>query len=125
MALLELLHVFPQLDERLIVVILARDVCAQTAELIELLLQILRRRLDLGPDALDEILVTQFTARIADDLDIVRKEVVAVLRATLGKSARASGDSETYKAEQSWELDSSQWRNLRKNSTSAYGLLLS
>lgn len=84
--LLELLDVFPQLHEGIILVVLARDVRAEAAELVQLLFEVLGRRLDVRPDAIDEIVLAEFTARIADNLNIVREEVVPVLRAGLGWS---------------------------------------
>ena len=79
LALLQLLHVLGQVDEALVVGVLARDVGAQAAEVVELLLDLLGGRLYVGPDAPEVLLVVHFRARITDDLDVIGEELVAVL----------------------------------------------
>ena len=77
--LLELLQVFPQGDERVILIVLAGYVCAEAAELVQLLLEVLRRCLDVGFDAAKVLFVVHLRPGITDDLDILREEIVSVL----------------------------------------------
>jgi hypothetical protein len=77
--LLELLDVFPQVDEGVVLVVLARDIGAVTAEFLQLLFHILCGCLDVGLDALEVLLVVHLRPGVSDNLDILREEVVAVL----------------------------------------------
>lgn len=86
---LKLAQVLLELDERLVFVVLARDVRAVAAELLELLLQLLCGGLDVRLDALEELLVVHLCARIADDANVLGKEVVAVLEDVNTTSAGA------------------------------------
>jgi hypothetical protein len=77
--LLKLLQVLLELDEGLILVVLARDVRAETAELLQLLLQLLCGGLDVGLDALEVLVVVHLCSRISDNADVLGEKVVAVL----------------------------------------------
>lgn len=79
-ALLELAKVRLELLEALVLVVLARNVRAHLAELVQLLLHLLGRGLDVRLDTLQVLLVVHLCSCIADNLDILGKEVVAVLR---------------------------------------------
>jgi hypothetical protein len=68
-----------QLNEGLVLVVLAGNVCAVTAELLQLLLELLRGCLDVGLDAPEVLLVVHLRPRISDDANVLGKEVVAVL----------------------------------------------
>jgi hypothetical protein len=78
-ALLKLLQMLLELLEGIILVVLARDVCAETTELLQLLLEILCRRLDVGFDALEVFLMVHLCPRVSDDANVVREEAIAVL----------------------------------------------
>jgi hypothetical protein len=80
LALLNLLHVLLKLDEGLVLVVLARDVRAEFAELVQLLLQFLCGGLDVRLDALEILLAVHLRACISNDVDVLREEVVSVLR---------------------------------------------
>ncbi len=69
-----------ELQERLVTVVLPRHVCAELRELLQLLLDVLGRGLDVRLDATNEFVVVHFCPRIADDLDVLGEELVAVLR---------------------------------------------
>jgi hypothetical protein len=77
--LLKLLHMFLELNERIILIVLAGDVGAEAAELLQLLLDFLRRCLDVGLDAAKVLFVIHLRPGITHDLDIFGKEVVSVL----------------------------------------------
>jgi hypothetical protein len=83
-ALLQLAQVLFELDKGLVLVVLAGDICAEAAELLQLLLNLLCGCLDVRLDALEVFLVVHLRPCIADDANILGEEVVAVLR---GKSA--------------------------------------
>jgi hypothetical protein len=68
-----------QLNEGLILVVLARDVRAEAAELFQLLLKLLCWCLDVGLDALEVLVVVHLRPRISDDANVLGEEVVAVL----------------------------------------------
>jgi len=70
---------FVQLLEALVLVILTSDIRAELAETLELLLRLLCGGLDVGLYPLKVLLVVHFRSRIANDLDVFRKELVAVL----------------------------------------------
>lgn len=76
---LQLLNMLVQALERLVLVILPRDVGAQTAEVVQLLLDLFGWRLHVGPDAANVLLVVHLGSCIADDFDIFWKKLVAVL----------------------------------------------
>jgi len=104
---LELLEVLVQLQEGLVAVILARDICADGAELLELLLDILGRRLDVRLDPTKVLVVVHLGARIADNSDVLGQELVSVLHRrsaihSFGVAARRG----TYEAKESGILDS-------------------
>jgi hypothetical protein len=82
---LELLQVLPKLNEGLILVVLTRDICAVSAELVELLLEILCGGFDERPDTLDVLVVVHLCAGISDDANVLGEEVVSVLFDLLGE----------------------------------------
>ena len=78
-SLFQLIEVLAQGDKGLILVILTRDVCADFQEVLELALDLLGWSLDRGLNSLQELLVVHLSSRIADDLDVLRQELVAEL----------------------------------------------
>lgn len=78
-ALLELLEVLLQVLERLILIVLTRNVTAEAGELLELFLEFLGGRLDVRFDALQVFGVVHLCSCVSDDLDIFGEVVVAVL----------------------------------------------
>lgn len=103
-ALLELGHVLLQLNEGLVLVVLAGDVRAKADKLLELLLHFLRWGLDVGLDAFEVLLVVHLCARISNDANVFREEVVAVLEVVSVRARRSIGRA-TYETEESRELD--------------------
>jgi hypothetical protein len=101
--LLKLLHVLLELDEGLVLVVLAGNVRAEAAELLQLLLQFLCGSLNVGLDALEVLLVVHLRPRISDNADVLREEVVAVLYWWSTKTTSRSGRA-TYEAEKGGEL---------------------
>jgi hypothetical protein len=79
--LLELLEVLLQLLEGLVLVVLAGNVCAEAAELVQLLLDLLCGYLDVGLDALEVLVVVHLRPCITNDAEVLGEEVVAVLDA--------------------------------------------
>lgn len=77
--LLERLDVAGQAEEGLVLVILARDVGAEAAEVVELLLKFLSGNFYIGADPPEVLLVVHVRSRISDDLDVFGEELVAVL----------------------------------------------
>jgi hypothetical protein len=77
--LLKLLEVLLKCNERVILVILPGNVCAEAAKLVQLLLDLLCGRLDVRLDALEVLLVVHLCPRISDDANVLGEEVVAVL----------------------------------------------
>lgn len=71
--LLEALVVF------VVFVFVALDVCAEAAELLQLVLNLLRRSLDVRLDTLDELRVVHLASCVSDNLDVLGEEVVLVL----------------------------------------------
>lgn len=67
---LELLKVLSELVERLILVVLTRDVGAELAELIELLLNLLGGGFHVGANAAQVLLVVHLRPGVSDDSDI-------------------------------------------------------
>lgn len=102
-ALFNLLHVLLELNERVILVVLTRDIGAEVAEFVQLLLQVLCGGLDVRLDALEVFLAVHLGARISDDADVLGKEVVSVLYRWSMEAKHECGRV-TYKAEESWEL---------------------
>jgi hypothetical protein len=78
-ALLNLLHVLLKSDKGFVLVVLARYVRAEFAELVQLLLQFFCWGLDVRLDALEVLLAVHLCACISDDVDILWEEVVSVL----------------------------------------------
>lgn len=68
-----------ELDERLILVVLAGDVGANFAELLQLLFDLLGGHLDVRLDSSQKLCVVHLCSGIADNLNIFREEFVAVL----------------------------------------------
>jgi len=58
-----------QLLKPLILVILAGDICAETAEICKLLLHVFCRGLNIGFDSLEVFLMIHLRSRISNDLD--------------------------------------------------------
>ncbi len=77
--LLKILEMLGQLQERLISVVLARDVGAEGAEILQLLLDILGRGLDVGLHPAQVFLVVHLSPGIANDFHVLRQELVPVL----------------------------------------------
>ena len=102
-ALFNLLHVLLKLDERVILVVLTRDIGAEVAEFVQLLLQVLCGGLDVRLDALEVFLAVHLGARISDDADVLGEEVVSVLY-RWSTEVEYDFSRVTYKAEESWEL---------------------
>lgn len=67
-------------DEGFILVVLPRYVGAELAEPIQLLLELLGRDFDIGPDSSDIFIMIHLGASISDDLDVLGQELVAILR---------------------------------------------
>lgn len=79
LASLDLLEVPIEVLEGLILVILTRNVGAELAEVLELLLDLLCRHLDVRFHSSQILCVVHFRAGIADDLDVLGEEFVAIL----------------------------------------------
>ena len=77
---------FVQLLEALVFVVLTGDVRAHASKLLQLLLNLLGRSLDVGLYPLEVLLVVHLRARISDDLDIFWEKVVAVLKIWSGEA---------------------------------------
>lgn len=73
-------------DEGLILVILPGYVGAELAKTIQLLLELLGRDFDIGPDSSDILIMVHLGASISDDLDVFGQELVAILRMREGWS---------------------------------------
>ncbi len=87
-ALLKLLQVFPEVDKRLVLVVLPGHVAAEIAEIRQLLLHLLGWRLDGRLDPLEVLLTIHLGPCIADDLDALGKKLVPVLsQAALGENS--------------------------------------
>lgn len=78
-SLLQLLDVAVEPEEGLILVVLARNVGAEAAELVKLLLGLFGRRLDVRADSPNVFIVIHLGSGIADDPDVFWQELVAVL----------------------------------------------
>lgn len=79
LTLLELGEVLLEFVEALILVILSGDIAAHFAETLKLLLSFLGWGLDVRLDPLEVLGVVHLCARISDNLDIAREELVTVL----------------------------------------------
>lgn len=77
--LLKLLEVLLKHLERLILVVLSRNVGAKFAKLLKLLLRLLCRGLHVGLDALQVVVTLHLGAGISDDLGILGEKLVSVL----------------------------------------------
>lgn len=82
LALLDLIEVLVEVDEGLILVVLTGDVGAQLAEVLEELLDLFCRHLDVRLDPLEVLLVVHLCPGISDNLDVLGEEFVAVLFAS-------------------------------------------
>lgn len=102
-ALLDLLHVLLKSDEGFVLVVLARDVRAELAEFVQLLLQFFCGGLDVRLDALEVLLAVHLCACISDDVDVLGEEVVSVL-CWWSENAHVDLYRATYEAEEGWEL---------------------
>jgi hypothetical protein len=101
--LLKLLHVLLELNEGLVLIVLAGNIRAEAAKLLQLLLQFLCRGLDVGLDALEVLLMVHLRPRISDNADVLWEEVVAVLLWWSMKTKSKHGHV-TYEAEERGEL---------------------
>lgn len=79
LALFEFLQVSVEVDEGLILVVLAGDVRADFAELLQLLLDLFGGHFDVRLDSSQKLCVVHLCPGIADNLNIFREEFVAVL----------------------------------------------
>lgn len=80
LALLDLIEVVVEVDERVVLVILTGDVGAELAEAVELLFDFLGRDLDVGSHTLKVFFLVHLCPGISNDLDVLGEEFVAVLR---------------------------------------------
>jgi hypothetical protein len=78
-SLFQLLQVLVELLERLILVVLARNIGTEGAERLELLFDVLGRRLDVRLDAPQVFVMVHLCSGISDDFDVLWKELVSVL----------------------------------------------
>jgi hypothetical protein len=81
---LELFQMLVQDNEGIILIVLAGDVGATGAELLELLLRLLGGGLHVRLDTSEVLIVVHLGASISDDLDILREELVSVLESHFG-----------------------------------------
>lgn len=77
--LLEVFQVLVQVQERVVLVVLAGDICAELAEVLQHLLHIFGRGLDVRLDSAQVLLVVHLRSGIADDLDVLGQELIAIL----------------------------------------------
>lgn len=82
-SLLKFLEVFPQLDKRLVLIVLPRNICAELTELLQLLLHVLCWCLYVRLDPLEEFLVVHFCSGISDNFNVLWQELVAKLSGRL------------------------------------------
>lgn len=78
--LLKFLEVLVQGEERVIFVILARDIGAELAKVLQHLLHILCGGLDVRLDPLEELLMVHLGSGIANNPDVLGQELIAVLQ---------------------------------------------
>ena len=78
-SLLEFLQMFVELQKGVVAIVLAGNICADGAELLELLLAFLCWGLDVRLDAADVLLVVHFCSSISHDPDVLGQKLVAVL----------------------------------------------
>lgn len=83
---LELLEVLVKVLEGLVLVVLAGNVCAELAEVLKLLLNLLGGGLHVRLDAPQILLMVHLGAGISDDSDILREELVTVLESYISYS---------------------------------------
>jgi len=77
--ILDLCHVLFELEEGLVLVVLARNVCAETTELVQLLFNLLCGGLDVRLNSLKVLFMVHLCSRITDNSNILGQEVVSVL----------------------------------------------
>lgn len=104
---------FPQVDERFILVVLSGNISAHAAEIVQLLLHLLCWCLYVGLDSLEVFLMVHLRPGISHNLNIFGKEIVSVLAVRLD-SANTRGFEGTYKAKKGWELGGCQQSFLNK-----------
>lgn len=80
LALFDLVEMLVQVDEGVVLVVLAGDVGAHLAEVLKQLLDFFCGHLDVGLDALQVFFVVHLCPGISDDFDILGEELVAVLK---------------------------------------------
>lgn len=83
--------------ERLILVVIAGDVGAQAAKVVELLLNLLGGSLHVGFDASQVLLVVHLGAGVSHDSDILGQELVSVLRSVSNARQRLKGQEKLTK----------------------------
>lgn len=79
LTLLDLIKVLVEVDKGFILVILARDVGAVFAEVVEQFFNLLCRNLDVGSHTLEVVVMVHLCPGISDNLDVLGEEFVAVL----------------------------------------------
>lgn len=79
-SLLEVFQMLVEMLEGLVSVILSRYIGAERAELLQLLLNILGRRLDIRLDPAQVLIMIHLGTSIADNLDVLGKELIPVLQ---------------------------------------------
>jgi hypothetical protein len=77
--MLDLLDMLVELLEGWILVILSRDICADLAELLQLLLHFLGWGLDVALDPLEVLRSVHLGSGISDNLDVLWQELVTEL----------------------------------------------
>ena len=83
LTLLDLIEVGVEVDKGLILVILARNVGAVFAEVVEQFFNLLCRNLDVGSHTLQVVFVVHLCPGISDNLDVLGEEFVAVLSSSV------------------------------------------
>lgn len=83
---LELLEVLVKVLEGLVLIVLAGNVCAELAEVLKLLLDLLGGGLHVRLDAPQILLMVHLGAGISDDSDILGEELVTVLESCISYS---------------------------------------
>lgn len=77
--LLQLCQVLIQVLKRLVLVVLAGNICAETQEMLKLLLNLLCRGLDVRLDALQIFFMIHLSTSIPNDFDILGQKLVSEL----------------------------------------------
>lgn len=83
LSLLEVLEVRVEVLEGIVLVVLPRNISAEGAEVIQLLLHVLGGGLDVRSDSPNVLLVVHLGSGISDDLDVLGQKLVPVLPGVL------------------------------------------